>query len=255
MTTKVTVACLQTNSAPDIEVNLERINPMIRAARERGAELIALPENANLMIRDRATLFSRALGRKPTIRLLPFSRRMRAKPARGFWQAALPSRTATTGWPIVAICSTRRVKSSRGTIKFICSMPISAATKCYRESNSYRGGKTAVVAPLPWGKLGLTICYDLRFPHLFRTLAKAGASIIAVPAAFTATTGKLHWHVLLRARAIETGCFIIAPAQCGTHDGGPADLRSFADHRTIRGNSRRGRRAPRYHSGATAIRN
>jgi predicted amidohydrolase len=70
----------------------------------------------------------------------------------------------------------------------------------------------------PWGKLGLTICYDVRFAALFRHLAKAGAAMIAVPAAFAVPTGVAHWHVLLRARAIETGCFILAPAQCGTHD-------------------------------------
>ncbi|HLU91795.1 MAG TPA: nitrilase-related carbon-nitrogen hydrolase, partial [Pedomonas sp.] len=72
----------------------------------------------------------------------------------------------------------------------------------------------------PWGRLGLTICYDLRFPHLFRALAQAGAGLIAVPAAFTKVTGEAHWHTLLRARAIETGCFIAAPAQTGRHKDG-----------------------------------
>ncbi len=90
----------------------------------------------------------------------------------------------------------------------------------YRESNSYAAGDMAVLASTPWGALGLTICYDVRFPHLYRTLAKAGAAMIAVPAAFTHTTGEAHWHVLLRARAIETGCFVLAPAQCGTHEDG-----------------------------------
>jgi deaminated glutathione amidase len=90
----------------------------------------------------------------------------------------------------------------------------------YRESNSYHGGDTSVLAATPWGPLGLTICYDVRFPMLYRTLAKAGAAMIAVPAAFTQTTGEAHWHILLRARAIETGCFILAPAQCGHHEDG-----------------------------------
>ncbi len=88
----------------------------------------------------------------------------------------------------------------------------------YRESRNYRPGEQAVVADLPWGKLGMTVCYDLRFPQLYRALAKAGASFITIPAAFTHTTGMAHWHVLQRARAIETGCFIIAPAQAGTHE-------------------------------------
>ena len=76
-----------------------------------------------------------------------------------------------------------------------------------------------MLAPTPFGPLGMTVCYDLRFPHLYRDLAKAGATIIGIPAAFTVPTGEAHWHVLLRARAIETGAFVLAPAQCGTHAG------------------------------------
>jgi predicted amidohydrolase len=87
----------------------------------------------------------------------------------------------------------------------------------YRESNGVRPGEQAVVAQTPWGGLGLTICYDVRFGYLHRALAHAGASLIAVPAAFTVPTGQAHWHVLLRARAIETGCFVFAPAQTGEH--------------------------------------
>ncbi len=90
----------------------------------------------------------------------------------------------------------------------------------WRESGLYRPGDQAVIADLPWARLGLTICYDLRFPQLFRALAHAGATVIAVPAAFTRQTGQAHWHVLLRARAIETGSFIIAAAQGGRHEDG-----------------------------------
>lgn len=90
----------------------------------------------------------------------------------------------------------------------------------YRESNAYAAGDRAVVASTPWGGLGLSICYDIRFPALYRALAKAGARMIAVPAAFTRPTGAAHWHVLLRARAIETGCFILAAAQTGEHEDG-----------------------------------
>jgi predicted amidohydrolase len=90
----------------------------------------------------------------------------------------------------------------------------------YRESDRMEAGDTAVLATTPWGKLGMTICYDVRFPHLYRTLAKAGADFLSVPSAFTFTTGSAHWHSLLRARAIENGCYVIAPAQCGTHPGG-----------------------------------
>jgi deaminated glutathione amidase len=90
-------------------------------------------------------------------------------------------------------------------------------TEVYRESAAYRPGNTAVVAETPFAKVGLTVCYDLRFPHLYRALAQGGADIITVPAAFNHITGAAHWEVLLRARAIETGCFVLAPAQTGFH--------------------------------------
>jgi deaminated glutathione amidase len=90
----------------------------------------------------------------------------------------------------------------------------------YRESNNYRAGDLAVVADLPWGRLGMTVCYDLRFPALYRALAEAGASFLAVPSAFTRQTGEAHWHVLQRARAIENGCFVFAAAQGGKHENG-----------------------------------
>jgi len=95
-----------------------------------------------------------------------------------------------------------------------------AGGESYRESHSYRPGELAVAADLPWGRIGLTICYDLRFPALYRALAEAGASFIAIPAAFTQQTGEAHWHILTRARAIENGCFIFAAAQRGRHEHG-----------------------------------
>ncbi|MBD23267.1 MAG: hydrolase [Alphaproteobacteria bacterium] len=90
----------------------------------------------------------------------------------------------------------------------------------YFESKNYAAGKKIVVSDLSWGKLGMSICYDLRFPNLYRKLAKKGADLLSIPAAFTFTTGKAHWHSLIRARAIENGCFVLAPAQCGVHDNG-----------------------------------
>jgi predicted amidohydrolase len=95
-----------------------------------------------------------------------------------------------------------------------------SARETWRESRTFRPGGRAVVAPTPLGALGLAICYDLRFPHLFRALAKGGAEVVLCPAAFTRPTGEAHWAVLLRARAIETGCFVLAAAQTGTHEGG-----------------------------------
>jgi predicted amidohydrolase len=90
----------------------------------------------------------------------------------------------------------------------------------YRESRNYRPGEIGVAADLPWGRLGLTICYDLRFPALYRALAEAGCSLLAIPSAFTKQTGEAHWHVLTRARAIENGAFVLAAAQGGKHENG-----------------------------------
>ncbi len=90
----------------------------------------------------------------------------------------------------------------------------------YRESETFAPGATAVTAALPWGTLGLSVCYDLRFPHLYRALAKAGADFLTIPAAFTRTTGEAHWHVLIRARAIENGSYVFASSQCGRHGEG-----------------------------------
>ncbi|MFZ1193178.1 MAG: carbon-nitrogen hydrolase family protein [Pseudolabrys sp.] len=95
-----------------------------------------------------------------------------------------------------------------------------AGGESYRESRNYRPGDSAVLADLPWGRLGLTICYDLRFPALYRALAEAGATMLSIPSAFTKQTGDAHWHVLLRARAIENGCFVFAAAQGGKHENG-----------------------------------
>ena len=95
-----------------------------------------------------------------------------------------------------------------------------ARGESYRESNTYRPGETAMLADLPWGRLGLSVCYDLRFPALYRALAEAGADFLAIPSAFTQQTGEAHWHVLMRARAIETGAFVLAAAQGGHHENG-----------------------------------
>jgi predicted amidohydrolase len=92
-----------------------------------------------------------------------------------------------------------------------------AGGESYRESNAFRPGERAVVAETPWGVLGMTVCYDLRFPQLYRSLAKAGADFLAIPSSFTVPTGRAHWHTLMRARAIENGCFVLAPAQWGEH--------------------------------------
>ena len=103
-------------------------------------------------------------------------------------------------------------------------------TETYRESSGYRPGDRAVVVQTPFGGVGLSVCYDLRFPHLYRALAKAGAGILTVPSAFSPVTGAAHWEPLLRARAIETGCFVLAPAQTGRHEASQGRARETYGH-------------------------
>lgn len=107
------------------------------------------------------------------------------------------------------------------------------STETYRESSGYRPGHQAVVAETPFGTLGLTICYDMRFPQLYQALARAGALILTAPAAFSPVTGAAHWHSLLRARAIETGCYMIAPAQTGTHSASRGKPRQTYGHSLV----------------------
>ena len=104
------------------------------------------------------------------------------------------------------------------------------ATESYRESAGYRPGEQAVVAQTPFGKIGMSICYDMRFPLLYQALAQAGADILTMPAAFSPVTGAAHWHTLLRARAIETGCFVLAPAQTGEHGSAAHKTRNTYGH-------------------------
>lgn len=103
-------------------------------------------------------------------------------------------------------------------------------TEVYRESDGYRPGKEAVITETPFGMIGLTVCYDIRFPHLYRQLAKGGAEILTVPSAFSAVTGAAHWETLLRARAIETGSYVLAPAQTGTHPASRGKQRQTYGH-------------------------
>jgi len=106
-------------------------------------------------------------------------------------------------------------------------------TETYRESAGYRPGEQAVLAETPFAKIGLSICYDLRFPNLFRALAKSGAEVLTVPSAFSTVTGAAHWHPLLQARAIETGCWVLAPAQTGSHTASRGPKRKTYGHSLI----------------------
>lgn len=213
------VACVQVTAGTDLMANLATAGDLVRQARAAGAELIALPENVSMIVHGRKQILANArpedshpgvpffadLARETGATLLVGSLSVKLSEE----QAA--NRCFLFG-PDGAILA-RYDKIHMFDVDL-------AGGESYRESATFRPGDRAVVAPTPWGGLGLSICYDVRFAYLYRALAQAGARILTVPAAFTRQTGRAHWHVLLRARAIETGCFVIAPAQTGVHDQG-----------------------------------
>src|SRR5690606_34383435 len=194
----------------------------IREAAAGGAQLILTPEGTNFLEQrrglrdaalsseeaDAAVLGLRALADELGVWLLIGSVLVRSD-APGDDRAANRSLLVDPSGAVVACYDKLHV--------FDVDLP---GGETYRESASVRPGMGATVAETPWGRLGLSICYDVRFPQLYRALAKAGASMIAVPAAFTRPTGEAHWETLLRARAIETGAFVLAPAQGGAHEDG-----------------------------------
>ncbi len=218
MSGRFTAACVQITSGPDPAANLGAASVLVREARAAGAALIATPEVSNVMglrrrevaalarpeSEDSSVAGYRNLAAETGAWLLVGSLVLRAGPDK------LVNRSLLID-PQGAIAA-RYDKIHM----FDVEIPDGQS---YRESRAYQAGGRAVTAALPWGRLGMTVCYDMRFPYLYRALAKAGGDFLSIPSAFTRFTGQAHWHVLLRARAIETGCFVIAPAQCGEHPG------------------------------------
>ncbi len=212
----VKAACVQVNATTDLEVNIKAAAALVREAHDFGAELVLMPENVAMMQWGRANILAHAWPEADHPALRAF-RDLAAELK--IWLHTGTLQILVGDGMVANRCF---VVSPKGAVvasydKIHMFDVNLAGGESYRESATFQPGDRAVVAETPWGGLGLTICYDLRFPHLFRTLAKHGARFIAVPAAFTRQTGQAHWHVLLRARAIETGCFILAPGQCGTH--------------------------------------
>jgi predicted amidohydrolase len=215
----ITVACVQLCSGDDVAANVRAASALIRDAHAQGARFIATPENTTLMAPDGGAKLESSHTESGDPALPAFAALAQEL---GVWLLigslaikVSPTHTANRSFligPDGAILA-RYDKIHL----FDVDLP---SGETYRESNTVAAGDEAVVASLAWGRIGLSICYDLRFPHLYRTLAKAGAEILAVPSAFTETTGTAHWHVLLRARAIENGCFVMAPAQGGDHANG-----------------------------------
>tara|TARA_Y100001960_G_scaffold323333_1_gene401594 strand:- start:3012 stop:3887 length:876 start_codon:yes stop_codon:yes gene_type:complete len=211
-------ACIQLNSQREIDDNLVGAIEFIRQARSAGADLITMPENVTMMGHRSRDIRGLAMPENEHIALAAF--RVVARDT-GAW-LLLGSLGISAGDGRVhnrsyLIDSDGEIVARYDKIHMF-DVDLSSG-ESYCESKNFKPGGDAVIAPTPWGLLGLTICYDVRFPHLYRSLAKAGAQFFTIPSAFTRTTGTAHWHVLLRSRAIETGCYVIAPAQCGIHPG------------------------------------
>ena len=213
------VALIQTRTPATHAAALDHVAPVVREAAGAGASFIATPECTNVVQRDRSKLIPHlvALEADPVVQgLRALAAELKVELLIGSALVKRPdgkfaNRSALIG-PDGAI---------RTTYDKIHMFDVDLPTgERARESETYTPGDAAVVADTGIGRIGLTICYDLRFPHLFRALAKAGANAIFVPAAFTRPTGEAHWEVLLRARAIETGAFVLAPAQGGFHEDG-----------------------------------
>lgn len=212
------VGLVQLTVGDDPEENLPETLALVRAAAEGGAKLVLTPECTNMLSssreRQRALLCHEE--EDPTLAAL------RDEAARaGIW-LLIGSLGVKTHDADGRFANRSFLVGPDGTIAArydkIHMFDVNVSdTEVYRESSAYRPGDRAVLAETPLGRIGMTICYDLRFPHLFRRLAQAGAQILTVPAAFNHLTGQAHWQTLLRARAIETGCFVLAPAQTGFH--------------------------------------
>ncbi|SER19104.1 nitrilase [Solimonas aquatica] len=217
------IAALQMNSGDDVAANLDAAETLLREAAAAGACLATLPENFAFMgARDRDKLaHGEADGSGPIQdRLSKLAREL------DLWIVAgtLPIRQDGGERVYAASCvydsDGARVARYDKIHLFDIEVPGSGGER-YRESNSIAPGQAqAVVVDTPVGRLGLSVCYDLRFPELYRRLVAAGAELLCVPAAFTVKTGEAHWDLLLRARAVENLCYVIAPGQCGTHPGG-----------------------------------
>ncbi|SNT72920.1 Predicted amidohydrolase [Paracoccus seriniphilus] len=214
----LTVGLLQLNVGDDPLANLGQTIPLIRQAAGKGARFVLTPEATNILSPDRKwqAKVLHTQDSDPTLAAL----RVEARTA-GIWlligSLALKAddggdrfvnRSFLIGPDGGIIASYDKLHMFDVTI---------SDTEQYRESAAYRPGDRAVLARVAHVPVGMTICYDLRFPYLYRTLAQSGAQILTVPSAFSPTTGQAHWEPLLRARAIENGCFVLAPAQCGTH--------------------------------------
>ncbi len=213
------VACLQVNATNDMAANIAVAAGFVRQAAAKGAVLVLMPENVAMMEWGKENITAKAMPEAAHAALLAFCALAREL---SIW---LHCGSLAVTLPNGKIANRTYVLDPSGSIAakydkiHMFDVDLGGGER-YAESAVFEPGSAAVTVGLPWGRLGLTICYDLRFPHLYRHLGQANADFLAVPSAFTKLTGEAHWHVLLRARAIETGCFVFAPAQTGTHVAG-----------------------------------
>ena len=230
------LAVLQMTASDDPAANLEVLARAAAEAAEAGADMLLTPEVSNCLSasRERQRAVLRPEPRDPTLAA------MRAAAAEhGLW-VLLGSLALRTADPAGRFANRSVLIDADGAVAarydkiHMFDVAVSEA-ETYRESAAYRPGARATVARTPWAGLGLTVCYDLRFPALYRRLAQAGAEVLSVPSAFSPETGRAHWETLLRALAIETGCFVVAPAQTGTHPASEGRARRTHGHSLVVG--------------------
>lgn len=215
----VQAACIQLNVGPVVKDNLETAADLVREAAGKGAKFIATPENTCHIRSPQSEKLKTAMPEEEH-KGVPFLSDLAQE--LGIWLLA-GSMSVRIGDDRIANRSFLFNDNGEVVARYdkIHLFDVDLPTgESHRESDLVVPGEEAITADTPFGKIGLSICYDLRFSYLYRDLAKAGAQILTVPAAFTVPTGKAHWETLLRARAIETGSFVLAPAQCGEHEGG-----------------------------------
>ena len=216
------IALFQSQTGIDPDANAQALVDAVRKAADGGAEMLFTPEMSGLLDQKRERAAAQ-LRDEAADTVLAEVRGAAAKA--GIW-VHLGS-LALTGGAEGRLVNRGFIIDDRGAIRarydkihlFDVDLPTGES---WRESAAYAPGDRSVVASTPWARIGLSICYDLRFPDLYRALSNAGAELLSVPAAFTVPTGRAHWHVLLRARAIEAGAFVVAAAQCGEHQDGRA---------------------------------
>ncbi|MFT4608417.1 MAG: putative amidohydrolase [Gammaproteobacteria bacterium] len=221
-------ACIQNTATRDIKANINWVCQRIDESHDAGAEFITMPESVGLIEPVNEKIPTQCFTEQQDVGLLAFQKKAKQLKV-----------TILVGSQLIKLDDQRIVNrsflvSDQGDITArydkLHMFDIELANgESYLESGVISAGDKAVLAATPWGELGMSICYDLRFAALYRTLAQNGAQFITIPAAFTQTTGKAHWHTLVQARAIETGCYVIAPNQCGHH----ADKRYSWGHSLI----------------------